>query len=109
MTDQQTPPYSATDPLEGQSLVQYRADDAAEQPEHEGRWLPGYEKWRTKLESWLEARGAGAISDVVLLLPDMLALALRLVGDPRTPVVVRLQLVAIAIYVVLPFDILPEA
>lgn len=68
-----------------------------------------YENWRSKVHSWIAARGPGEIADAVLLLPDLMALAIGLLKDPRTPLPFKSQLLVVAAYVLLPVDLIPEA
>ena len=46
--------------------------------------------------------------DLVFALPDILRLLWRLIRDRRTPKLVRGGLVAVAAYLALPFDVVPD-
>jgi len=72
--------------------------------------LPGrYERWRTKTHQWIAQRSREDVADGILLLPDLAALAMRLVQDARTPLFFKGQLVLVLTYVFLPIDFIPEA
>jgi uncharacterized membrane protein YkvA (DUF1232 family) len=72
--------------------------------------LPGfYQRWRERVYQWIRARGPAALADAILLLPDLVALTLRLIRDPRTPLPFKAQLLAVSIYALSPIDIIPEA
>jgi len=68
-----------------------------------------YTNWRLRVYTWLEERSQSEIADAVMFLPDLLALVIRLLRDPRTPLFFKTQLLLVAIYVVLPVDLVPEA
>jgi uncharacterized membrane protein YkvA (DUF1232 family) len=85
--------------------------DMSEQPVMKPqRELPGfYQTWRERVHGWIEARSNGEVADAILLLPDLLALVIRVLGDPRTPLFFKSQLLIVAMYVLIPVDFVPEA
>lgn len=68
-----------------------------------------YERWRERVHGWIAERSPREVADAVLLLPDMVALVLRLMKDPRVPLQFRGMLFAVALYAISPIDIVPEA
>lgn len=70
---------------------------------------PSYDRWRARVHGWLSKKTRDELADAVLLLPDLLAFAWRLVRDSRTPLFIKSQLLLIIGYVVLPVDFIPEA
>lgn len=80
-------------------------------PSHESTAdLPAsYDRWRTKFHKWIAQRSRGDVADAILLLPDLLALVVRLIRDPNTPLFFKSQLLLVAGYILLPIDIIPEA
>ncbi|MFP4321596.1 MAG: DUF1232 domain-containing protein [Anaerolineales bacterium] len=72
--------------------------------------LPGiYARWRQRVHGWLAKRSRDELADAIFLVPDMLALVVRLMWDGRTPLMLRAQLLLVSLYVLLPVDIIPEA
>lgn len=69
-----------------------------------------YTRLRRRLSNWLVTRGrfGGQVADVLLVLPDLFALVLRLMQDPRVGRSTRLELAAAAIYVISPVDLIPD-
>ena len=70
-----------------------------------------YTRLRRSISAWFKRRGGkagGLVSEVLLLLPDLFALVIRLIGDPRLPRWTKLQLVAVTAYVISPIDFIPD-
>ena len=70
-----------------------------------------YRRLRARLDEWLRSREGRAyrFADYLLLLPDLLHLVIRLALDRRVPRQLRAQTAAVLAYVMLPFDLVPEA
>jgi uncharacterized membrane protein YkvA (DUF1232 family) len=69
-----------------------------------------YTRLRRRIDGWLRRRGrAGeAAAPYLLLLPDLFALILRLVRDPRVGRGAKLHLLAVTAYVISPIDLVPD-
>lgn len=69
-----------------------------------------YQRTRSKIVRWAQTRGAGRdITNYVLLIPDLMALFVRLMGDPSVSTALKAQIAAASAYVIVPLDLLPEA
>jgi uncharacterized membrane protein YkvA (DUF1232 family) len=70
-----------------------------------------YRRLRGRLENWLRSKEGKAyrFADYLLLLPDFVHLVIRLALDRRVPMELRTQTAAVLAYVMLPFDLVPEA
>ena len=70
-----------------------------------------YRRLRARLDDWLQSREGRAyrFADYLLLLPDFVHLVIRLALDRRVPMELRTQTAAVLAYVMLPFDLVPEA
>lgn len=70
-----------------------------------------YKRLRARLDEWLQSREGRAyrFADYLLLLPDFVHLVIRLALDRRVPTELRTQTAAVLAYVMLPFDLVPEA
>jgi uncharacterized membrane protein YkvA (DUF1232 family) len=70
-----------------------------------------YKRLRARLDEWLQSREGRAyrFADYLLLLPDFVHLIIRLALDRRVPMELRTQTAAVLAYVMLPFDLVPEA
>ena len=70
-----------------------------------------YRRLRGRLDEWLKSREGRAyrFADYLLLLPDFVHLVIRLALDRRVPMELRTQTAAVLAYVMLPFDLVPEA
>ncbi len=97
MSDNRIAPYDdlSIEPLD-QAEIELRAPD----------W---YETWRERIRQWIAAHAADEFAEIVLLVPDLLALLVRLIRDPRVPFTLKGQLLLAAAYVISPFDLMPEA
>ena len=72
--------------------------------------MPGfYVRWRERTHHWLRKQTRDEIADAALFLPDLLALIIRLMRDPRTPLFYKSQLLLVAFYILSPVDFIPEA
>lgn len=68
-----------------------------------------YTRVREKIVKW--ADGAGADRDItgyVLLIPDIMALFVRLMADPRISPALKFEIAAASAYIISPIDLLPE-
>ena len=68
-----------------------------------------YTRVREKIVRWAE--GAGADRDItgyVLLIPDLMALFVRLMADPRIAPALKFEIAAASAYIISPIDLLPE-
>lgn len=70
-----------------------------------------YKRLRARLDEWLQSREGRAyrFADYLLLLPDFVHLVIRIALDRRVPMELRTQTAAVLAYVMLPFDLVPEA
>ena len=69
-----------------------------------------YKRTRAKIVKWAQGAGAGkAITNYVLLIPDLMALIVRLMADPRVSTQLKAEIAAASAYVIIPIDLLPEA
>ncbi|MEO8394935.1 MAG: DUF1232 domain-containing protein [Chloroflexota bacterium] len=68
-----------------------------------------YETWRGRIQSWISTHADEEFAQIVLLVPDLLALVVRLARDKRVPFRLKGQLLLAAAYVISPFDLVPEA
>ena len=68
-----------------------------------------YTRLRGRVTAWLRDHDVGEQTrEYLLLLPDLFALLIRLMRDPRVDRPLRLQLLAVATYVVSPIDLIPD-
>jgi len=68
-----------------------------------------YTRMRGRIAAWLKDRDVDdQTREYLLLLPDLFALLIRLMQDPRVDRPLRLQLVAVATYVISPIDLIPD-
>lgn len=69
-----------------------------------------YTRLRGRIARWLRRRGkvGDRVSGYLLLLPDFLALIIRLIRDPRVERGAKLQLIAVTAYIVSPLDLIPD-
>lgn len=68
-----------------------------------------YEQWRERIYHWISDKTRPVVADTALMVPDLLALLVRLMLDPRTPLFFKAQLILVAVYTLVPFDFVPEA
>ena len=69
-----------------------------------------YKRIRSKVVNWAEGAGAGkAITKYVLLVPDIMALFVRLMGDPAVATHLKAEIAAASAYIIIPVDLMPEA
>lgn len=68
-----------------------------------------YETWRERIRLWVSAHADDDTAAIVLLVPDLLALVVRLARDQRVPFMLKGQLLLAAAYVLSPVDLIPEA
>lgn len=69
-----------------------------------------YQRIRGKVVRWAEGAGAGKeITKYVLLVPDIVALMVRLMGDPRVSGTLKAEIAAASAYIIIPVDLMPEA
>ncbi len=88
-------------------------DDSAMEPlsqqQIERRAPDWYETWRGRIQAWVGAHADNQFAEIVLFVPDMLALVIRLARDKRVPFLLKGRLILAAAYVLMPFDLVPEA
>ncbi len=96
MTDNQLLPYDelGIEPLNEQQITQRTPD-----------W---YETWRERIRTWVSTHADDEAAAVILLVPDLLALVVRLARDKRVPFMLKGQLLLAAAYVLSPVDLIPE-
>jgi uncharacterized membrane protein YkvA (DUF1232 family) len=69
-----------------------------------------YQRTRAKIVKWAQGAGAGkATANYILLIPDLMALIVRLMADPRVSATLKAEIAAASAYVIIPVDLLPEA
>lgn len=69
-----------------------------------------YQRVRGKIVSWAQNAGAGKeITKYILLIPDLMALMVRLMGDPRVSARLKAEIAAATGYIIVPVDLMPEA
>ncbi|MCC6905535.1 MAG: DUF1232 domain-containing protein, partial [Anaerolineae bacterium] len=69
-----------------------------------------YQRIRGKIVHWAQGAGAGKeVTSYILILPDMMALFVRLLADPSVSTQLKAELAAASAYVILPVDLMPEA
>lgn len=68
-----------------------------------------YETWRWRIQQWIGTRADDHTAQIILFVPDLLALVVRLARDKRVPFMLKGQLLLAAAYVISPFDLVPEA
>ena len=69
-----------------------------------------YSRLRARVAGWLrrKAKVSDRASGHLLLLPDLFALLVRLIKDPRIDAATKVELVAVSAYVIAPVDIVPD-
>jgi uncharacterized membrane protein YkvA (DUF1232 family) len=69
-----------------------------------------YQRVRGRLVTWAQGAGAGKeTTNYILLIPDIMALFVRLMGDPRVSTSLKAEIAAASAYVISPIDLMPEA
>ncbi len=69
-----------------------------------------YQRVRGKIVKWAQGTGAGKeVTQYVLLIPDLMALFVRLMGDPRVSAALKAEIAAASAYIIIPVDLMPEA
>ena len=68
-----------------------------------------YAIWRKRILKWVKIHTDSEVADYVTLLPDMLMLCVGLIRDQRVPSPLKVSLVSAVLYVLSPFDLVPEA
>jgi len=68
-----------------------------------------YTRLRARVTAWLDGRDVSdQVKEYLLLLPDLFALLIRLMGDPRVDKSLRAQLAIVSVYVISPIDLIPD-
>jgi uncharacterized membrane protein YkvA (DUF1232 family) len=68
-----------------------------------------YKRLRGKITAWAEHAGANKeTTGYILILPDIMALFIRLMADPRVSPALKAEIAAASAYVIIPVDLLPE-
>lgn len=68
-----------------------------------------YATWRWRIQQWISTHADNQTAQIILFVPDLLALVVRLARDKRVPFMLKGQLLLAAAYVISPFDLVPEA
>jgi uncharacterized membrane protein YkvA (DUF1232 family) len=69
-----------------------------------------YQRIRSKIVKWAQGAGAGReTTQYILLLPDIMALFVRLMADPRVSSQLKAEIAAASAYIIIPIDLMPEA
>jgi uncharacterized membrane protein YkvA (DUF1232 family) len=69
-----------------------------------------YQRVRSKIVRWAEGAGAGRdVTKYILLIPDIMALFVRLMGDARVSAALKAEIAAASAYIIIPIDLMPEA
>lgn len=69
-----------------------------------------YQRIRGKIVNWANGAGAGKdITNFVLLVPDIMALLVRLMSDPRVSTQLKAEIALASGYIIVPVDLMPEA
>ncbi len=69
-----------------------------------------YTKLRSRVSGWLagKAKVGDRVRRYLLLVPDLFALLIRLIRDPRVDRGLKIQLMAVSAYVISPIDLVPD-
>jgi uncharacterized membrane protein YkvA (DUF1232 family) len=69
-----------------------------------------YSRLRRRIAEWLDknTKASPKVRDYLLLLPDLFALLIRLIRDPRVATSLKVQLIAVSAYVISPIDLVPD-
>ncbi len=88
--------------------IRAESEKPHEAPSHEDveSW---YDRWRGRIHAWVEANTHRALANLLVLIPDFLALLVGLVGDARVPRGLKTQIALALAYVIAPVDLMPEA
>ena len=69
-----------------------------------------YQAVRSKIVKWAKGAGAGKeTTQYILLVPDIMALFVRLMADPRVSGQLKAEIAAASAYIISPIDLMPEA
>jgi uncharacterized membrane protein YkvA (DUF1232 family) len=69
-----------------------------------------YQRVRSKIVNWAQGAGAGKeVTQYILLIPDIMALFVRLMADPRVSAQLKAEIAAASAYIIVPIDLMPEA
>lgn len=69
-------------------------------------------KLKNKILNWVKEHGGGLtkeITDLILVLPDLVLLLIKLMKDQRVPAELKLKITLAVAYVISPVDLIPEA
>ncbi len=68
-----------------------------------------YQRVRDKIVRWAQGAGAGReVTRYILLIPDIMALFVRLMSDPRVSSQLKAEIAAASAYIIIPVDLMPE-
>ena len=81
------------------------AQDTSFSPQNAHAW---YCKWRDRIHDWLKRNSNSELADIVLLVPDLFVFCVGLIGDARVPAQLKAPLIPPVVYVLTPFDLIPE-
>lgn len=69
-----------------------------------------YQRVRGKIVTWAQGAGTGKeVTQYILLIPDLMALLVRLMADPRVSSQLKAEIAAASAYIIIPVDLMPEA
>ncbi len=69
-----------------------------------------YQRVRGKIVTWAQGAGAGKeVTKYILLVPDIMALLVRLMTDPQVSPQLKAEVAAASAYIIIPVDLMPEA
>ncbi len=69
-------------------------------------------KLKNKILYWMKEHGEGLareVTDLIVVLPDLVLLLIKLMKDPRVPAELKLKITLALAYVISPIDLIPEA
>ncbi|MGF1506811.1 MAG: YkvA family protein [Anaerolineae bacterium] len=93
------PPAVTPEPVMPEPTIEFNAKQAEDY----------YNRVRTKIVGWAERSGAGKkTTDYILLVPDVMAMFVRMMGDPRISAQLKAEIAAASAYIIVPIDLMPE-
>jgi uncharacterized membrane protein YkvA (DUF1232 family) len=109
------PRYHGAATQQDPALTQEDAMDQVRQPVDVQGYDPAeaqrfYTRLRERIARWLDqnAKVDPRVRDALLLLPDFVALLVRLIADPRVERALKGQLILVTLYVLSPLDLIPD-
>lgn len=68
-----------------------------------------YTRWRARIHEWIAQRLDPTLADILFFVPDLFALLINLLRDPRIPFDLKAKIGMVLAYVLLPTDLMPES